>query len=91
MPASSNIRASSPWAAEEWFYGGSAPCKLRLCFRPQSLAAGGEVSEETEPIRLTDEQRLDWLRLIRSQNVGPRGIRQQTHLSTRGCRWVNFS
>jgi hypothetical protein len=24
-------------------------------------------------IRLTDAQRLDWLRLIRSENVGPRG------------------
>jgi DNA processing protein len=33
------------------------------------------VSESTEPIRLTDEQRLDWLRLIRSQNVGPRTFR----------------
>jgi hypothetical protein len=28
--------------------------------------------------RLTDEQRLDWLRLIRSDNVGrPRGIMAQ--------------
>ncbi|HXD46723.1 MAG TPA: hypothetical protein VN655_16465 [Pseudolabrys sp.] len=27
---------------------------------------------------LTDEQRLDWLRLIRSDNVGPRGIMAQT-------------
>jgi DNA processing protein len=26
-------------------------------------------------IRLTDEQRLDWLRLIRSDNVGPRTFR----------------
>lgn len=26
----------------------------------------------TAPLRLTDEQRLDWLRLIRSENVGPR-------------------
>ena len=25
--------------------------------------------------RLTDEQRIDWLRLIRSQNVGPRTFR----------------
>jgi DNA processing protein len=33
------------------------------------------VSEGTEPIRLTDEQRIDWLRLIRSQNVGPRTFR----------------
>ncbi len=29
----------------------------------------------TEGVRLTDEQRLDWLRLIRSQNVGPRTFR----------------
>jgi DNA processing protein len=27
------------------------------------------------PVRLTDEQRLDWLRLIRSENVGPRTFR----------------
>src|SRR5260370_23109169 len=27
---------------------------------------------------LTDEQRIDWLRLIRSDNVGPRGIMAQT-------------
>jgi hypothetical protein len=27
---------------------------------------------------LTDEQRVDWLRLIRSDNVGPRGIMAQT-------------
>ena len=33
------------------------------------------MSEGTEPIRLTDEQRLEWLRLIRSQNVGPRTFR----------------
>lgn len=33
------------------------------------------MSEGAEPIRLTDEQRLDWLRLIRSQNVGPRTFR----------------
>jgi gluconate kinase len=32
----------------------------------------------TEGVRLTDEQRLDWLRLIRSENVGPRGIMAQT-------------
>jgi hypothetical protein len=27
---------------------------------------------------LSDAQRLDWLRLIRSDNVGPRGIMAQT-------------
>ncbi|MFZ0776400.1 MAG: hypothetical protein WAM74_07920 [Xanthobacteraceae bacterium] len=42
------------------------------------------MGEETEPIRLTDEQRLDWLRLIRSsQNVGPRGIMAQTPQANR--------
>jgi DNA processing protein len=29
----------------------------------------------TREIRLTDDQRLDWLRLIRSENVGPRTFR----------------
>jgi DNA processing protein len=33
------------------------------------------VDEGTAAIRLTDEQRIDWLRLIRSQNVGPRTFR----------------
>jgi DNA processing protein len=33
------------------------------------------VSERSEGVQLTDEQRLDWLRLIRSQNVGPRTFR----------------
>jgi DNA processing protein len=28
--------------------------------------------------RLTAAQRIDWLRLIRSDNVGPRGIMAQT-------------
>jgi hypothetical protein len=37
----------------------------------------GRVNEGATAIRLTDEQRLDWLRLIRSQNVGPRGIMAQ--------------
>jgi len=41
-------------------------------------AAGGEVNEPTQAIRLTDEQRLDWLRLIRSHSIGPRGIMAQT-------------
>jgi len=40
--------------------------------------AGGDVNEVPHGVRLTDEQRIDWLRLIRSQNVGPRGIMAQT-------------
>ncbi len=41
-------------------------------------AYGGEVSEGNagqDGVHLTDEQRIDWLRLIRSQNVGPRTFR----------------
>lgn len=33
------------------------------------------AAKVTRDIRLTDEQRLDWLRLIRSENVGPRTFR----------------
>jgi len=33
------------------------------------------VAAEPTPIRLTDAQRFDWLRLIRSENVGPRTFR----------------
>jgi DNA processing protein len=48
----------------------TAPCAM-LRF------PGGEVtgSGTIEGIRLTDEQRIDWLRLIRSDNVGPRTFR----------------
>jgi gluconate kinase len=35
-------------------------------------------SESTSGAALTDEQRIDWLRLIRSDHVGPRGIMAQT-------------
>jgi hypothetical protein len=39
-------------------------------------AGGSDVAgDKLAPgMRLTDAQRLDWLRLIRSDNVGPRGI-----------------
>ena len=43
------------------------------------VGAWGEVSVDTKGVQLTDEQRIDWLRLIRSPNVGPRGIMQQSH------------
>ena len=33
------------------------------------------MAGRNEGVQLTDEQRLDWLRLIRSQNVGPRTFR----------------
>jgi hypothetical protein len=43
------------------------------------------VDEHSKSVQLTDEQRIEWLRLIRSPNIGPRGMRQQTHLESR-CR-----
>ena len=33
------------------------------------------MGEDGEGVRLTEEQRLDWLCLIRSDNVGPRTFR----------------
>jgi DNA processing protein len=36
---------------------------------------GAVVNGRGEGVELTDEQRLDWLRLFRSQNVGPRTFR----------------
>ena len=41
------------------------------------LWAGG-MNNTQNTTYLTDEQRVDWLRLIRSDNVGPRGIMAQT-------------
>ena len=35
-------------------------------------------SKTPDTTQLTDDQRIDWLRLIRSDNVGPRGIMAQT-------------
>jgi DNA processing protein len=43
--------------------------------RGKAAIAGGEVNKATQGVRLSDEQRIDWLRLIRSQNVGPRTFR----------------
>jgi DNA processing protein len=43
---------------------------------PGFFSSGGDVGAElSDGVRLTDEQRLDWLRLIRSENVGPRTFR----------------
>src|SRR5260370_26638006 len=40
------------------------------------MAARGRcVTDKSDSVRLSDEQRLDWLRLIRSDNVGPRTFR----------------
>src|SRR3989440_2839655 len=44
--------------------------RARLSDAARGLHAGGKVG-----VRLTDEQRLDWLRLIRSEHVGPRTFR----------------
>lgn len=44
--------------------------------RGRSGAGGDRVQGKPSPIRLTDAQRFDWLRLIRSENVGPRTFRE---------------
>ena len=33
------------------------------------------ASDSEDGVRLSDEQRLEWLQLIRSENVGPRTFR----------------
>jgi hypothetical protein len=50
---------------------------VRAPLRDAARGSGEIVStsEFTAGVRLSDVQRLDWLRLIRSENVGPRGIR----------------
>jgi DNA processing protein len=40
------------------------------------VVLGGRVSEGNSSIRLSDAQRVDWLRLIRSQGIGPRTFRE---------------
>src|SRR6266478_2126830 len=42
---------------------------------PRIAARGRCVTDKSDSVRLSDEQRLDWLRLIRSPNVGPRTFR----------------
>ena len=42
---------------------------------PKALDKGSIVGEGRQGLNLSDEQRIDWLRLIRSQNVGPRTFR----------------
>ncbi len=45
------------------------------------LRRAGQVSDRKDKkdnVRLTDERRIDWLRLIRTPNIGPRGIMAQT-------------
>jgi DNA processing protein len=40
-----------------------------------AIGSRRNVSTDGREVRLSDEQRLDWLRLIRSDNVGPRTFR----------------
>jgi hypothetical protein len=50
---------------------GPLPCTLQLI---HTLPGGRMDSKTPGTTHLTDAQRIDWLRLIRSDNVGPRGI-----------------
>src|SRR5437868_12435596 len=40
-----------------------------------ALTPAGGMNDTQNTTHLTDEQRIDWLRLIRSDNVGPRTFR----------------
>src|SRR6266700_1252 len=55
------------------------PLRLSPCGEPRHSAHGAEGVVAAQAfktgVRLTDSQRLDWLRLIRSSNVGPRTFR----------------
>jgi hypothetical protein len=45
------------------------------------LRSAGDIVDNSNITRanhLTDAERIDWLRLIRSEHVGPRGIMAQT-------------
>src|SRR6266571_1438976 len=56
------------------FAGSTHPTYHLRGWRPQRI--GDIVSKESAIARvLTDEERIDWLRLIRSENVGPRTFR----------------
>ena len=76
------VRAAEARGSERRF---NRPCfRLRWCLAaclggaPRSIRADVVKAKQGTGVRLTDEQRLDWLRLIRSENVGPRGIMAQT-------------
>src|SRR5262249_56009383 len=56
-------RPCYPWCAH----------KVRQASSPSE--ADHPVSKEKDGVRLNEEQRLDWLCLIRSDNVGPRTFR----------------
>src|SRR5207248_8543452 len=57
---------------------GPSPGNLRISHTPGLIhSSGGERMDQPTPIttHLNDAQRIDWLRLIRSDNVGPRTFR----------------
>ena len=66
------VRARSPsWSGSSTAptSDGSSRASSRRSGRAEAMAA------KTRPARLSDDQLFDWLRLIRSENVGPRTFR----------------
>lgn len=61
----------------EWFRAsaGAGDLRLCLCHVRDIIPQGAPMDAQTGQIELTDRQRLDWLRLIRAENVGPRTFR----------------
>jgi DNA processing protein len=57
-----------------WEHRGKPPPITAMPPTDRTAKRRPESADKT-PLRLSDEQRLDWLRLIRSENVGPRTFR----------------
>jgi hypothetical protein len=57
----------------------TSPRSHQSCEPPYCADPGPGITAlaDATHLRLTDSQRLDWLRLFRSENVGPRGIMAQ--------------
>ncbi|MCK1742647.1 hypothetical protein IVA80_17675 [Bradyrhizobium sp. 139] len=49
---------------------------------------GAAVDAINPSVELTEAERIDRLRLIRSDNVGPRGIVEQTPQGPEGINWA---
>ena len=82
------LRRRSPWprlarAARLWslsrfprWSGSSTAPTSSACSKAPRRKSGRRLKVANKPdLRLTDQQRFDWLRLIRSENVGPRTFR----------------
>src|SRR5258708_23220728 len=66
-----------PFRRSKSFYGPDRDRARTASVIPERAKREPEI-KTSSTAHLTDDQRIDWLRLIRSDNVGPRGIMAQT-------------